>query len=305
MSVKNWLKKNKSIVLVYEFLLKNYFRMLTLISPRLNTKMRYKRAFKRPLNLDNPTTLNEKNLKLKLERYANDPLVKQCADKYAVREYIKKKGCEDILVKLIASYDRVDDIDFDALPNQFAMKWNFGCGFNIICSDKSKLDIDEVKKKMKRWSRSKQYLDYSEMQYKGVNKKIIVEEYLKPKNGLLPEDYKVYCFRGEPKFILVCVGREFGGHPKYYFFDDKWNLARINRDSKNAPEGFTIEKPKCLDKLLDSARKLSEPFPFVRADFYIVNDKVYFGELTFTPAGALDSARLPETDLMMGNLLKI
>ena len=120
-----------------------------------------------------------------------------------------------------------------------------------------------------------------------------------------PEDYKVYCFNGKAKFILVCVGREKDGHPKFYFFDEKWNLARINKDSKNAPEGFSLEKPVCFDKLLNYAEKLAKPFPFVRADFYIVKDKVYFGELTFTPSGGLDSNRLPETDLMMGKMLKL
>lgn len=122
---------------------------------------------------------------------------------------------------------------------------------------------------------------------------------------IAPEDYKVYCFNGEPKFIMVCVGREQEGHPKFYFFDEKWQLARINRDSKNAPPDFTLDKPKCLDKLIECAKTLSKNFPFVRADFYIVGSKVYFGELTFTPAGGIDSNRFPETDIMMGNLLDI
>ena len=304
MSVKNWLKKNKTIVLTYEFLLKNYFRMLTLISPRLNTKMRYKRAFKKTLNLDNPITFSEKLLKLKLERYINNPLVKQCADKYAVREYIKKKGCEDILVKLIASYDRVDDIDFDALPNQFAMKWNFGCGFNIICSDKFKLDIDETKKKMKRWSRSKQYLDYSEMQYKVVKKKIIVEEYLKPKNGLLPEDYKGYYFNGEPKAILYIQDRG-AINISAAFFDINWNhLSDIDKDSYNK---FLVlpDCPKCLKQMCEISKKLSAEFPFVRLDFYVVNDVLYFGEMTFTPAAGLFASQCLVDGKSMGELLKL
>lgn len=120
-----------------------------------------------------------------------------------------------------------------------------------------------------------------------------------------PEDYKVYCFHGEPKYIMVCVGRENKGHPNFYFFDPQWNLARINRDSMNAPRDFRVDRPKCLEKLLVCASKLSKPFPFVRADFYIMNGKVYFGELTFTPAGGLDFARLQETDIMMGKLLDI
>lgn len=122
---------------------------------------------------------------------------------------------------------------------------------------------------------------------------------------IAPTDYKIYCFNGLPKFILVCVGRENGGHPKFYFFTADWKLARINKDSKNAPEGFTMEEPSCLQKLIESAEKLSKPFPFVRADFYVIGDKVYFGELTFTPSGGLDSNRLPETDLLMGEMVDL
>lgn len=127
----------------------------------------------------------------------------------------------------------------------------------------------------------------------------------KSKTWIAPEDYKIYCFNGEPKYIMVCVGRETGKRPKFYFFDSEWNLARINPDSKKAPQNFTMEKPKCLDRVLNYAKTLSTPFPFVRVDFYIVKEKIYFGELTFTPAGGMDSNRLPETDIMMGDLVDL
>ena len=290
---------------LYVLLIKKYYQLLTIISPRLNTKARF-RHNGRTLDLNNPKTLDEKIQYLKLSSYDKDPLIKQCADKYAVRRYIEEKGCSDILVPLIAAYDNVNDIEWDKLPEAFAMKWNFGCGFNIICPDKSELDIKEAIKKMKKWGKDKGcYLNYSEMQYKGIKRKIIVEEYLKPQNGVLPDDYKVYCFNGEPKFILLCVGRENGGHPKFYFFDEQWNLARINRDSKNAPSDFTYPKPSCFEYLMQTAKTLSAPFEFVRADFYVVNEKLYFGELTFTPAGGLDLNRLPETNIMLGNMLKL
>lgn len=281
-----------------------FFEALTLISPRLNTIVLFRTKKGYCLNLKNPQTLDEKIQKLKLESYGTDPLVIQCADKYAVREYIKERGCEDILVPLIAAYDKVEDVEWDKLPQAFVMKWNFGCGFNIICPDKSKLDIEETRKKMKEWGKNKFWLPFSEMQYKAIRRKIVVEEYLRPKHGVQPEDYKVYCFNGVPKFVLLCTGREFG-RPKFYFFDENWELARINRDSKAAPEGFTYPRPNCLDKLLEAAKTLSEPFKFVRTDFYIVNDKVYFGELTFTPNAGVDSYRLPETDLMFGKMLKL
>ena len=285
------------------FIWRTYIETLTRISPKLNTYVQFRNRKGYKLNLDNPQTLDEKIQKLKLESYATDPLITQCADKYAVREFVKERGCADILVPLIAAYDKVEDVEWDKLPQAFAMKWNFGSGTNIICPDKSKLDIEETKRKMKEWRKQRNwYLYFSEMQYKAMAPKIVVEEYLKPERGVQPDDYKLYCFNGEPKFILLCTGREFG-RPKFYFFNEKWELARINRDSKAAPEGFTY--PNCLDKLLESAKTLSAPFKFVRADFYVVNDKVYFGELTFTPDAGMDGRRLPETDLMFGKLLTL
>lgn len=280
------------------------FDIATMISPTLNTKMRYKTAFGKKLNLDNPVTLNEKNLWLKLNNYIHNPLVIQCADKYAVREYIADCGCEEILNDLIGAWDRVEDIPWEDLPERFVLKWNFGAGMNIICDDKSKLNKEETLAQLKKWGKVKFWLPYSEMQYKKAPKKIICEKYLNDGNGLLPQDYKVYCINGEAKYLLLCVGREYG-HPKFYFFDKNWELQRINRDSIAAPEGFSIPKPGCIDALFEYAEKLSKPFPFVRADFYVIDDRVYFGELTFTPAGGMDAGRLPETDRLLGDMVDI
>lgn len=122
---------------------------------------------------------------------------------------------------------------------------------------------------------------------------------------IAPRDYKVFCFNGCPKYIMTCDGREKDGPHKFYFFDAKWELVNLNATTRDAPSGFSLEKPKCLDNLLNYAGKLSKPFPFVRVDFYIVNEKVYFGELTFTPCAGLDTNILPEADAMMGKELKI
>lgn len=281
---------------------------LTLISPKLNTKVTYFVKFHKRLNFNNPKTLDEKILWLKFNTYWNNPLVKQCADKFKVREYIEKCGLSSILNELIAVYETPEEIEWDKLPKSFALKLNIGCGFNHIVADKSKEDFANIKKEVARWIKNSktQYLSYSEMQYKDVKPYILVEKYLgNAEKGTLPIDYKVYCFNGEPEFVLTCVGRENGGRPKFYFFDKNWKLARINRDSKNAPEGFTLDKPECFDELMLSARKLSEPFPFVRADFYICEGGVIFGELTFTPSGGMDTDRLPETDIMFGKMLKL
>ena len=277
---------------------------LTLISPTLNTKALYLRMFHKKLDLNNPKTLNQKLLWLKLNRYMKDPLVIQCADKYLVRDYVKACGCEEILNELLGAWDSPEEIDWNSLPEKFAMKWNFGAGFNLICDDKAQLNQQAVVKQFKKWKKSKCWLPHSEMQYKYIPKKIICEKYLNDGQGFLPVDYKVYCFHGKAKFVMACIGRDLG-KPKFLFFDSHWNLARINRDSVAAPENYKIEKTPAMEKLFEYAEKLSKPFPFVRADFYILGDRVYFGELTFTPAGALDNAYFPETDLMLGDMIDL
>lgn len=281
-----------------------FFAALSYISPRLNTVLLFYRKFGRFPDLKTPKTLNEKLLKLKLERYGKDRLVRMCADKFAVRDFIKTKELENILIPLYAVYNTPGDIRWETLPDSFVIKWNFGCGYNILCPDKSALDIPDTLSKLRRWQREPFWAYYSELQYRRMPKRIIIEKYLGDAHGRPPEDYKFYCFDGHAYCVMLCTGRE-EGWPKFYFFDRNFELLRINRDSKNAPDGFTLPFPKGLDAAFAAADKLSEGFPFVRVDLYLSEGKVYFGEMTFTPAAALDNKRLPETDLMFGAMLHL
>lgn len=167
--------KMKIAKIVYRNLYNLFFCIVTIISPELNTKMRYKRAFGRKLDLENPQTLNEKVLWLKLHTYYKNPLVVQCADKVAVRDYIKECGCEEILIDIIGVYERAEDIPWEELPDSFVLKWNFGAGMNIVCTNKSEMDKDDVIRQMKKWGKKKYWLPYSEMQYKFCKKRIICE----------------------------------------------------------------------------------------------------------------------------------
>lgn len=282
-----------------------YYSVLTIISPTLNTKVRYYSVFKKKINLINPQTLDEKIQWLKLNTYYKNTLIRDCADKYAVRKYVEESKCSEILNEMYGVYDKVEDIPWDDLPNQFVIKWNFGCGHNLICRDKNKLDIQSAIKKLKKWRRNnKYYLPYAEMQYKGISPKLICEKLIETEDGELPIDYKLYCFNGKADCALVCLNRSIG-HPDFYFFDKNMNLKRYNKKGKNAPENFSVPKPKGFEKLFEYAEKLSKPFPFVRADFYLENGKVIFGELTFTPSGGYDVNRLPETQLLFGNKIKL
>lgn len=276
--------------------------VISTISPTYATKKLYKKRFGKSLNLKNPTSFNEKILWLKLNTYNNNSLVTQCADKYAVRAYVKKMGCGEILIPLISAYDSVDEIQWDKLPEKFALKCNHGCGYNLICAGKSNLDIENAKKKVEQWMKDDYWRHRAEINYKYIDKKIVVEEYL-DNHGKQIEDYKFYCFNGKVLYTMVCIERK-NKHAKYYFFDRDWNLLPYSKDSLKIDKSFRIEKPKLLDKAIEYAEILSSPFPFVRTDLYILDDKVYFGELTFTPAGGLDDDLL-EGDRKMGELIQL
>lgn len=277
----------------------------TRISPMLNTRLLYRYLFEKKLDLNNPQTLNEKVLWLKFNDYWENPLVKQCADKYRVREYINKIGCEEILNQLICVYESVDEIEWEKLPNSFAMKLNVGCGYNIIVPDKAKLDVKDSENKLRKWMKEKYWLDHSEMQYKDVKPVIIVEKYLKPRSGVLPEDYKFYCFDGEAPYVMVCTDRQEGGkHPRYWYYNDKWEMQMLSTDALKYGVEASVPKPAGIDEAFEYARKLSKGFPFVRVDLYLVDGKVYFGELTFTPSAGLDSGRLPAADNILGTYVK-
>lgn len=289
---------------IYGYCRKKYYRTLSVLSPELNTKVIFKKVHGRELNLEDPQTFSEKLLFLKLKRYIKDPLVKQCADKYTVREYIAQQGCKDILIPLVAVYDDAKQIEWDELPNSFVIKWNFGCGFNIICPNKEKIITADVVKKLNKWKKDKSYLDNSEMQYHGRNKKILIEEYLKPRNGEMPADYKVYCFNGEPKAILFIDNR---GTDKITaaFYDIDWNFISETGKGNYSKYKETVPAPVCLKEMIEVSKKLSSAFEFVRMDYYVVNDKLYFGEMTFTPAGSIHPSECIINGKTMGELLKI
>ena len=277
-------------------------KVLASISPTLASHYWFWGLFKRPLNLRKPITLNEKLTWLKLNDYRKDPLVCQCADKYHVREYLKDLGLGALLNELYGVWDHVEDIPWDALPDAFVLKCTHGCAYNILCPDKSKFNIERAKKLLREWMQEDFWRKHAEMHYRSIPKKIICEAFLG--DGVPPVDYKIYCFHGKASYVLVCTERD-AGKPKFYFFDSDWQLKRITKDGLAAPEDFTIERPALLEQMLTYAETLSAPFPFVRVDFYYVEDRIIFGELTFTPSAALDTDRLPETDKLFGSMLEL
>lgn len=254
------------------------------------------------LNLRNPKTFNEKLqwLKLYYHRHPN-PLITKCADKVGVREYVKEKIGEEYLIPCLGVWDNPDDIDFDKLPDQFVLKVNWGSGQNIIVRDKSKLDINETKRQLADWMRpeSNHYYDFFEWCYKDIKPQIIAEKYMDLGEDLL--DYKIRCYNGVPRNLFVCSERKTG--LKVTFFDLNWKRLPFIR--KYPASSQEIECPKHFQEMLKISKALAAPFPFVRADFFCLKDKLYVGELTFFPGAGHEDFKPIEWDKKLGNLLTL
>ena len=275
------------------------FNILYKINPKLELKIlfRLKQGYK--LNLNDPKTYNEKIQWIKL--HDRNPLMPKCVDKYTVREYVESKGCKKILNELIWEGFNPGDIPYDKLPNKFVIKVTHGSTYNIICKDKSKLNINECNAKLKKWLKEKFLPCYGEWFY-GIEKpRIIIEKYIESKNGL--KDYKVFCFNGEPKYIGVYSDRD-SGKTKQELYDTKWN--EIGEQTGQFEEQTNkTEKPCHLKSLLEYAKVLSGDFNHVRVDFFIEDEKIYFGELTFTSGAGFDKFSSIELDKEMGKMLNL
>lgn len=304
--VKALLKRNQYINQAHQKWQKIKFQMISqmsVVSPVMVSKIRYKNIFGRKLDLHNPKTFNEKLMWIKLNQYASDSLVSQCSDKYAVREYVEKCGLGETLNGLIGVWDKVEDIEWEKLPNRFAIKCNHGCGYNLICQDKLKFDIPEAAEQLRKWMKDDFWKEYAEVHYKKIPKKIICEEYLEGKGNALPVDFKIYCFNGKPVYIGNFIERDIVTDKILRgYFDLEWNPSPVFRYEMQTE---LFERPKQLEKMLEYAEILAKPFPFVRVDFYEVDGKIYFGELTFTPTGCLATYYTDKAQMELGELLNV
>ena len=266
-------------------------------------KLYYRLRVGRKLNMDNPTTLNEKLQWMKFNyRF---PLQTIVSDKYLVRDYVENKIGIEYLIPLYGNWLNFDDIDFDALHDQFVLKCNHDSGGLAICKDKKTFDQENAKKKINKSLKDNFFYIGREYQYKNIIPRIICEKFISD-NGNVPMDYKIYCFNGKPDVILVCKNRfrNDSHRAQYLYFDQNWNFVPLNKGDELS-ENPNIEKPKNLDKMLSIARKLSEDFIFARIDLYNIEGKIYFGEITLTPNSGFDPDITEETDLYFGNKLEI
>jgi hypothetical protein len=256
----------------------------------------------RLLNLNNPDKFNDQiqwiKLNGRLERFS------RYADKYAVREYVESKIGKDYLVPLYGVWDSFDEIDFDSLPQQFVLKATHGCGYNYICHDKGELDPSAIKQAFDNWMNENFYLNEREPQYRDCQPRIVAEKYLEDRNGQLT-DYKFYCSKGNVTDIQVNVDR-FSTNMIDQHMNVNWEQIKTVENKLFSMADQAVKKPRQFKKMLSLAQKLSEDFPFVRVDLYYANDKIYFGELTFTPgSGLIKFDRRSNSDQELARLLKI
>ncbi|MGN0457142.1 MAG: ATP-grasp fold amidoligase family protein [Acutalibacteraceae bacterium] len=241
-------------------------------------KMRYKSKFGKKLNLENPQTFNEKLQWLKL--YDRKPEYTQMVDKYEAKKYVAERIGEEYIIRTLGVWEKFEDIDFDSLPNQFVLKCTHDSGGLVICKDKASFDKEAAKKKINKSLKVNYYLKGREWPYKNVKPRIIAEEYMEDAETKELRDYKFFTFNGVPKALFIASERQKSGEEtKFDFFDMEFNHLPFTNGHPNA--SVIPNKPVAFDEMRMLAEKLSKGVPHLRVDFYEVNGKVYFGELTF------------------------
>lgn len=284
---------------------KKYFTIegtyTSLLPDKIYLKKLYKVRTGKKLNLKNPQTFNEKQNWLKL--YDRRPEYTVMVDKYKAREYIAEKIGEQYLVPLLGVWDSPYEIDFDALPNEFVLKCNHDNGV-IICRDKSKLDIEKTKKELAYRLNRDYYKKLREWPYKDVPRKIICEKFMKNTNGEKCIEYKLMCFSGKVEYILVVADRTSNKVTTIDTYNSNWTHTDLI-NGKTAIAGNVFDKPVCFDEIRGIAQKLSQNIPFLRVDFNIWNNKVYFGELTISDSGGFEKYKPEKWDYILGDKIEL
>ncbi len=262
-------------------------------------KIWYRNLKGRDLNLSDPKTFSEKIQWLKIFDVTPDKI--RLCDKYLVRDEVSKKVGGEYLVPLLGVWNKAEEIDFQKLPDSFVLKTNHSSGWNIVVTDKSKLNIGKAVKKLNRWMNTDFacFMGY-EMQYREVERKIIAEEYIGDGVNEL-DDYKVMCFHGKPHVIWVDRGRHTDHRRNLY--DRNWNMLPVTMLVPNLDT--PLPAPKNLDKMWEIAEILSQGFICARIDFFEVKGKLYFGEITFTSGSGLSDFDPPETNRQWGDLMTL
>ena len=260
----------------------------------------YFRGYQKILNLKNPRYFGEKIQWLKLYGHLDE--LSDYVDKYVVREFVARTVGDKYLNQLYGVYDYPDEIDYEKLPQRFVLKCTNGSGAVLICKDKDRLNKVEAARIMNKWLKDDFYKMKKEPQYKNVKNRIIAEEYLEDESGAL-RDYKFYCYDGEPLFYGVFTDRYTDETVDMYDMAGNKLEGIINGGVKNS--NYVLPQGDNFPEMVDVVRKLARQFQFVRVDLYMVNNNIFFGELTFTDGAGSDPFTPRSFDLEMAQRIKL
>ena len=264
-------------------------------------KKLYKYNMKKDLNLNNPQTFNEKLQWLKL--YDRKDIYTTMVDKYEVKDYVKNIIGEEYIISTIGVWDKFDDIDFDKLPNQFVLKCTHDSGGLVIVKDKNHFDKNKARKKINHCLKRNYYLNTREWPYKNVKPRIIAEKYMVDESGYELKDYKFFCFNGKCKAMFIATDRNPKTETCFDFYDTKFKHLPFTNGHPNSSQ--KIKKPENFEMMIKLSEKLSKNIPQCRVDFYNINGKIYFGEITFSHWSGFKPFVPEEWDYTFGSWIKL
>lgn len=273
-------------------------------SDKTYMRLKFFSVFHRRLNLKNPQSYSEKLQWLKL--YDRNPLYTKLVDKYAAKQYVTEKVGGEYVIPMIGKgvWDKFEDIPFESFPNQFVLKTTHDSGSVVVCTDKSQFDYAKAKTILEKSLKHDYYKATKEWPYKDVPRRIIAEKYMVDESGYELKDYKWFCFDGEPKALFIATDRgNPNEHTKFDFYDMDFNHLPFTNGHENATR--EVKKPKGFEEMKRLAGVLSQGLPHVRVDFYDINGKVYFGEMTFYHWSGFMPFEPEEWDYKFGEWIKL
>ena len=272
----------------------------SLLPDKLYLTLLFHHRFGYWMDWNNPQTYNEKLQWLKI--HDRHPEYTRMVDKAAVKDFVAGIIGKEYIIPTLATYDTVDAIDFNALPSQFVLKCTHDSGGIIVCKDKSKLNVEAAKRKLRKALNRTFSLLTREYPYEDVPRRIIAEKYMEDESGYELKDYKFFCFDGKVHYLFVATGRQ-NNDTRFDFYDKNFRHLPIRQGHPWATN--TIDKPANFEKMIEIAEQLSKSIPHVRVDLYNINGKIYFGEYTFFHYGGIVPFQPAEWDFRFGNLLKL
>lgn len=286
---------------LYKRIIQSLLIKMHFLSDKKFLKILYMVRMNKKLDLTNPNTFTEKLQWLKIhDRKKN---YTSMVDKYEVKKYVANIIGDNYIIPTIDVYDRFDEIDFEAMPQQFVMKCTHDSGGLVIVRNKNELNICEARKKINKCLKRNFYYNFREWPYKDVRPRIIIEKYMQNSDEQELKDYKFYCFNGEPKYCQVIADRQV--EETIDFYDMNWKHQAFNGLNNCPMARKKHDKPKTFNKMKKFAKELSHGIAFVRVDFYEINDKLYFGEITFFPAGGFGEFSPKEWDKRLGDMINL